>query len=752
MTRVIEAQDIAQFVENHRDGLTACLQRALADLGRDDLGKLVPPWLKDQIAALRGGPNHTIEWVSRVVDLVRRSGGGIDELLALFRGTRHAVMQFFRVNTPPEWCADLYMMLADGENLMLKHLGQLYGEFERKRAASSQRTLQAMADLMVRPFVMLDAEGQLRQINASFANLTGRAAGRLIGEEIESFCTEETSSEIRRDLRQRRGAKARCFDGLFVNAQGNPIPARISIAPVFDEEGLRDGAALCLSGKPQGGVLTNLSNDARFVEEIADAIGLGFYVVDASGKVESANGCAQQFVEVGREDKLTGMFEVHRDGADDPCRCRHCAMARLLESGETHHDVLQLAGADSTMRWVETTWLPLRNPEGVIDHAGRFVRDITEQKIVEHQFLRQQSTSLASQLAVGVAHQLRNPLGVVIGLAEMLSHGMPPEQVPGAVERVLRSGLRCKEVVDSLLEFGRSVSGEPRLIDLTQLVLDTVQTAYAGPDSARITWALAPGLGSVRCSADRIALVLHHLVDNALHAARRAVHVETSGDGDRIEVRVWNDGPPIPPEARERLFQPFSSLHADDGVAGLSLSLSRAVAQEHGGDLFVEDGKDGGACFVLRLPLGGTVAVEAEREVSAPAPTPPSKRILIVEDDPDQVFLLQLALQTRGHEVDTAAAGAQALELLSSHEYSAVVIDILLGDELGGKDLYKILLKSDPGAARKTIFITGDTMKYETRQFLGEVNCPYLEKPFMVTQFTTEVESILASGTPDSRR
>jgi two-component system NtrC family sensor kinase len=322
---------------------------------------------------------------------------------------------------------------------------------------------------------------------------------------------------------------------------------------------------------------------------------------------------------------------------------------------------------------------------------------------------------------------------------------MPPEQMPGAVERMLRSGLRCKEIVDRLLEFGRSVSGEPKLTDINQLVRDSVQAAYAGPDSVRIAWDLGSGLGCVRCSVDRIALVLHHLIDNALHTAHRDVRVTTSGDSENAEVRVWNDGPPIPPEARGRIFPPFSSPHNNDSVVGLSLSLSRAVAQEHGGDLFVEDGKGEGSCFVLRLPLGGAATVEASATPTPPPAMPPSKRVLIVEDDPDQVFLLKLALQTRGHEVDTAAAGAQALELLSSQEYSAIVIDILLGDELGGKDLYKILLRSDPTVDQRTIFVTGDTMKYETRQFLNEVKCPYLEKPFMITQFTTEVENILAT-------
>ncbi|MGB8860662.1 MAG: ATP-binding protein, partial [Ilumatobacteraceae bacterium] len=100
--------------------------------------------------------------------------------------------------------------------------------------------------------------------------------------------------------------------------------------------------------------------------------------------------------------------------------------------------------------------------------------------------------------------------------------------------------------------------------------------------------------------------LVRNLVDNALRHARRAVRVVVTCEGAEALVRVWNDGPPIPDDDLERIFQPFTRLDearaSDDGGAGLGLSIARQVAEVHGGSLVAEPCTDG-ASFVARLPL-----------------------------------------------------------------------------------------------------------------------------------------------------
>ncbi|MCX5759492.1 MAG: ATP-binding protein, partial [Candidatus Hydrogenedentes bacterium] len=342
-----------------------------------------------------------------------------------------------------------------------------------------------------------------------------------------------------------------------------------------------------------------------------------------------------------------------------------------------------------------------------------------------------------------VAHQLRNPLGVIIGFSEMLTKGMPPEQAPEAMTRILRNGIRCKEIVQDLLDFGRGEPREYAPADLNAIIRDRVQSAFTNGTDECIAWELSDSLPPIECAVDQIAQVLINLVDNALCASTSRVTVATGTEGGQVVVRVSDDGPGVPDSDRERIFEPFFTTRKESGGVGLGLCLSRTVVQEHRGTLTLDESVSPGACFVVRIPVMET-ARDEQPDVSPP-PTPPAqtgRRVLIVEDETDLQFLLGMALQSEGHEVDAAVTGAQAMELFLAGKYDAVVIDMLLADGLGGRDLYQYLLQTDPELAARSLFVTGDMMKYETRRFLNEVKRPYLEKPFLISDFTAQVEAL----------
>jgi nitrogen-specific signal transduction histidine kinase/CheY-like chemotaxis protein len=395
------------------------------------------------------------------------------------------------------------------------------------------------------------------------------------------------------------------------------------------------------------------------------------------------------------------------------------------------------------LRWVEMTCIPVRGEHGGISRVAKLVRDVTEQRLLEDQILHQQRTSLASQLAITVAHQLRNPLGVMIGFAEMLSHGLPPDQMSNAVQRLLRNGLRCKEIVQNLLEFGRGAPGEHVLADLNAIVVNQVKPVYPASVAGRIAWRLAENLPPVECAPDQLAQVFINLLDNALWSAKSTVALETSSRDDSVYIRVWDDGPGVPEADREHIFEPFFTTRKDDGSIGLGLSLSRAVVQEHRGLLFLDDAVPQGACFVIQLPAAENIGGAAPVEAPPQALSRPGRRILIVEDETDLLFLLTMALESLGYTVDTAATGAHAMDLIEQTAYDAIVIDMLLADELGGGGLYRILQSARPQLTARSLFITGDTMKYETRRFLTEVRRPFLEKPFMIADFAQTVRDII---------
>jgi len=736
---------LADFLESSRTRMLALLRRSARFFDSQNAPGLVEPWFRDQIDYLRGGPSHACEWTSLLVDMVRARGGGTAAVLAAVRAVRDVVVDCCLGRVEGASDADLLRVILDIEDEVLRHLGDLCDEAERSLLAGEQRRQKALAESMAQGFATLTADGAISLANSHLANLVGVTEERLTGQDFLALCDTSTAGEIKMDLRPSRGTSARAFEGTLVTARGARIPASFRVLPVFGEEGRRFGLAVAVSAPEDADRADGHSTQARRLADTADALGLGFYTVDHIGLVAVANEHARSVAVVGEEDPLRAQMQAATGRAGAP---EGGLSARTFETGATQRGRVQLCGRMGDTRWVEIATLALRGPRGAIDHVAVFVRDVTALKRLEDELLRQQRSSLVSQLAVSVAHQLRSPIGVMIGFAEMLNQGLPSDQVPVAVDRLVRNGIRCKEIIDHLLDFGRGAPGRARTPDLAALVREHVRSAYADSLGQRITWELDEAGVPVACAPEQLTAVLIHLLDNALWAADARVAFAVSASEDTVRVEVWNDGPGVPPEHRERLFEPFFTTREKEGATGLGLSLSRAVTEEYGGRLFLDESAAHGARFVVELPMGADAETDtAEPEVPA-RPIGSGRRLLVVEDDEDQVFLLDLALRSAGHEVDSAPTGARAVELINTRDYDGLVIDMLLGDELGGRDLYDVLLRANPDLAGRSLFVTADTMKYETRRFLESVKRPYLEKPFLIADFTAEVERLLE--TPSS--
>ncbi|HUW60652.1 MAG TPA: ATP-binding protein [Candidatus Bathyarchaeia archaeon] len=725
------------------DFLSASSQDFLVILKKETFAKnanvpLLEQWFDDQIHYFGGGSAHTSEWVTLFVDTIRAGGGGMGNLLSVVQRVRNAVIQFCSGKLPGISDMDICRTILEYEAELVKRVCETYTEAERKSAASAQRRLKTLANSMHNAFVTLNVDGVIDLTNAYFSNIIGIAEDRVPGTDFLALCQPDTAAEIKRELRQKRGSSARTFNGNLVTALGATTAVQFWVLPIFDANGFRSGLAIPMT-KLDPGVRFPSSMFSNLVEEIAGVLGIGLYVIDAHFRVVSANEMGLFFAEVGQEDNA---FHCCRN-LDEQGRCRDCLRKRVFDTGMPQHATVQFKIPAGDVRWVEMTCIPFRNEQGAVTHVAKLVRDVTEQKMIEGQLLQQQRESLVWHLAASVAHQLSNPLGVMIGFAEMLSQGIPPNRVHEAVNTILRNGMRCKEIVDNLIEFGHGASGELVPTDLNALIKQRVNAVYA---ESRIDWRLTDGLPPVLCAPDQMALVLLHLVDNALWAAKSRVVIQTEPGENSVLVRVIDDGPGLPEEYRAHMFEPFFTTRRDEGGIGLGLCLSRRVVELHRGQLTLDESVSPGTCFLISLPAAEHLQLPDE-PVKPPEPAPKSgRRILLVEDENDQLFLLALALQMQGHQSDTAKTGSHAIELINSFQYDAAVIDMLLADELGGRDLYKILQRANPQLAERTLFITGDTMKYETRRFLQEIKRPYLEKPFMIADFTAEIEHIIQNS------
>lgn len=716
---------------------------------------LLSEWLDTELARLRGEAAYTSQLTAHTMALQRASGRAIGDALDAIRAARTVAVDFCIERLEGVSHREIYEILLKAEAHYVTLFCRLHAEEDRRILAAAQRLQRAMAESMGRAFVVLDNEGAITFTNSCFADVVGIPEGSLVGRPFPGMCDPATAGEIRRDLRQKRTTSARVFEGRLLTAKGVALPKNFSVLPMYDESGLRSGVAVTISS-PEDGVEPGKAFHVNVVGEAAGRVGLAVFLTDASHRLLFANEAARQ-LSMGREGPPCSCPEYGEPGGG----CGNCVERGAFDVEPVHRVVVRLDDPDGGPRWHELFCTLVPDESRTDRRIVKVFRDITQEKTLENQVLRQQSTSLVSQLAMTVAHQLRNPLGVMIGYAEILSRGMPAEQMRNAVEKVLRNGIRCKEIVEDLLEFGKGLPNEQVVEGLNDIIIGRVQPMYPASLAGRITWKLSPDLPQVACVPQLIAQVLVKVIDNALWAARDRVIVESyieenvagwpKGDSNAIPhktavcVKVQDDGPGVPKEARRRIFDPFFTTRKDEGNVGLGLSLARSVIEEHGGHLFLDESVVSGACFIVRLPAAQQAPTARKTLTPALDTVSPGRLILIVDDEKDLLEMLATALELRGYRVDTAATASRALELVKRPGYDLAVLDILLQEDLGGRELYQIMRSTNPELARRTLFITADTMSFETRQFLEQVHRPYLEKPFLVSDFVETVDQIVES-------
>ena len=386
------------------------------------------------------------------------------------------------------------------------------------------------------------------------------------------------------------------------------------------------------------------------------------------------------------------------------------------------------------------------------------LHEVTERKKLEQQLRQSEKLSALGQLVAGVAHELNNPLAVVMGYAQILvAQGFPPARVRGDLPKILHESERAAKIVRNLLTFARPRDPQLAPVDLNRIVSNIADTQEAEMESGAIQFhaRLAPGLPRTMADAHQIEQVLANLVANAVqalgqHSGRRVLEVATEQRGEVLRLSVADSGPGIPAEVVPKIFDPFFTTKSPGKGTGLGLSICHSIIQEHHGRIWVETEEGKGAKFIIEIPLircDGVTRPEERSGLPSSGGSPVSEtrkhRVLVVDDEPGIVDVLRAVIEESGCSVEAAYNGAEALGLIRGTQYDLIISDLCMPD-LGGEALYREVRQLSPVLARRIIFITGDTVTGGSREFLESTGNRWFGKPFNLGEIEQVVRVFLS--------
>jgi two-component system, cell cycle sensor histidine kinase and response regulator CckA len=406
--------------------------------------------------------------------------------------------------------------------------------------------------------------------------------------------------------------------------------------------------------------------------------------------------------------------------------------------------------------------------DGTVLGAVMVFRDVSERKRLNQQLELADRLASLGTLASGVAHEVNNPLSVIIANAEIVleeigeaqastAPGGDPERgrhVAAAIQaqRELQSAAsRIARIVADLGAFSRPKPELPGPLDVRDPIEWAIRsTAHVLDERARLTTHLEK-VPRVAANDTRLGQVLVNLLINAAHSiapgaptANEVTVTTRMGEPDQVVIEVRDTGSGISREDLARIFEPFFTTKPAGVGTGLGLSICHGIVSSLNGRLEVESEVGRGSVFRVILPASKAPPSEVPPEPRVEdGPHAEHGRLMIVDDD--EMVLRSLARILGHHEVVCLSSAKEALAMLERDSRFDLILCDLMMPGMTGIEFYEALLEKRPEAASRMIFLTGGVTTARGADFLATVTNHRVQKPFDVRQLRVTVQELLAA-------
>ena len=472
-------------------------------------------------------------------------------------------------------------------------------------------------------------------------------------------------------------------------------------------------------------------------KSLFERVPVGLYRSTPAGEIVDWNPALVQMM--GYPDRQSPLTANATDFYVDPGQ-RSRFQALIAEHGSVRGFETQIRRRDGSVISVRLSGGRIQNAEGGALYYEGSVEDVTELKRAEEALRQTEKLAAMGSLLAGVAHEINNPLAVILGHARLLAQTVQGRAAERAT-KITAAAERCARIVKNFLALARQHPLERQRVALGAIVREAVELlAYQlRVSNVEVTLDLARDLPVLWADPHQLHQVFVNLITNARHALSQApppqrLTIAARHDPSRsaVTIDVADTGPGMPPEVRSRIFEPFFTTKPPGQGTGLGLALCRGIIEGHAGTITVESAPGRGTTFRIELPVKSPPAAAAAAPVAAAQPVR-QKSILVVDDEPDVAAVLADLLAVDGHRVEIAPNGARALEKLHAEAFDAILSDLRM-PELDGASFYRTLAHHGHPLVQRFIFVTGDVLGEETRQFLEETGALCVGKPFDLEQ------------------
>ena len=418
-------------------------------------------------------------------------------------------------------------------------------------------------------------------------------------------------------------------------------------------------------------------------------------------------------------------------------------------------------------RHVASTASVLRDGRGEIVAAIGCIRDTTEHKRLQERLKRAEKMEALGTLAGGVAHDLNNVLGVLVGYAELLAEKLSGEgSEKRYAEKIIQSSMRGAAIIQDLLTLARRGVVVTEVMDLNRIVLDYLGTPefeklkFYHPGVTVVT-DLEADLLRVKGSPVHLGKTIMNLVSNAAESILDSGEIRIGTEnryldyplrgyeevrpGEYVVFTVRDTGSGIPAADMDNIFEPFytKKVMGRSGT-GLGLAVVWGTVKDHNGFVDVKSEEGRGSTFSLYFPVTREEVVLAEEKSSAVSIAGKGETVLVVDDVRDQRELATIMLEKLGYRVDAVASGEEAVKYLKNRKADIVLLDMIMDPGIDGMETFRRVVEINP--RQKAVIVSGfsETDRVRDAQKMGAGT--FVRKPYVLEKIGRALRQELDRG------